>query len=166
MPISLKRPLGRATALLAPSRHLRGREALLDACSRLEHPPCRVGLEEAITIARAAYEVLRVGSEDDVVEVRESSDGDVPARQLEPSGRVVTARQDARIDLKRLHAAIGASGRLSFGSANQLMEALGVTPGTATSGAPFGCQVHIALSASPKFAIIGNSPLTTRSSSL
>lgn len=45
---------------------------------------------------------------------------------------LVTARESARIDLKRLHGAIGASGRLSFGSADLLMETLGVTPGSVT----------------------------------
>ncbi|WP_342360150.1 prolyl-tRNA synthetase associated domain-containing protein [Terrarubrum flagellatum] len=45
---------------------------------------------------------------------------------------LVTASQDARIDLKKLHEAIGASGRLSFGSAELLYETLGVTPGSVT----------------------------------
>ncbi|MBN9063428.1 MAG: prolyl-tRNA synthetase associated domain-containing protein [Rhizobiales bacterium] len=49
-------------------------------------------------------------------------------------GRIflVTARERARIDLKRLHEAIGASGRLSFASADLLMQTLGVTPGSVT----------------------------------
>ena len=46
---------------------------------------------------------------------------------------LVSAREDARIDLKRLHGVIGASGRLSFGSAEQLMALLGVTPGSVTA---------------------------------
>jgi Ala-tRNA(Pro) deacylase len=50
---------------------------------------------------------------------------------------LVSARQDARIDLKRLHEVIGASGRLSFGSADQLLAALGVTPGSVTAFAVF-----------------------------
>jgi Ala-tRNA(Pro) deacylase len=45
---------------------------------------------------------------------------------------LVTARAEIAIDLKRLHAAIGASGRLSFGSAEQLVEVLGVEPGSVT----------------------------------
>lgn len=45
---------------------------------------------------------------------------------------LVTARESARIDLKRLHQHIGASGRLSFASADLLKEALGVTPGSVT----------------------------------
>lgn len=45
---------------------------------------------------------------------------------------LVTAKEDAEIDLKRLHERIGASGRLSFGSAELLLEVLGVTPGSVT----------------------------------
>lgn len=46
---------------------------------------------------------------------------------------LVSARENARIDLKRLHETIGASGRLSFCSAETLMEKLGVTPGSVTA---------------------------------
>ena len=45
---------------------------------------------------------------------------------------VVVARAEAKIDLKRLHEAIGAAGRLSFGSADLLRETLGVEPGSVT----------------------------------
>ena len=45
---------------------------------------------------------------------------------------LVSALQDARIDLKALPAAIG-SARLSFGSAERLQDALGVTPGSVTA---------------------------------
>jgi Ala-tRNA(Pro) deacylase len=45
---------------------------------------------------------------------------------------LVVARDETRIDLKRLHEAVGASGRLSFGSAEQLREVLGVEPGSVT----------------------------------
>ena len=48
---------------------------------------------------------------------------------------LVVARAEAEIDLKRLHEAIGAAGRLSFGSAELLREVLGVEPGSVT---PFG----------------------------
>lgn len=44
---------------------------------------------------------------------------------------LVTALGETRIDLKALPAAIG-SARLSFGSAERLYEALGVTPGSVT----------------------------------
>ena len=45
---------------------------------------------------------------------------------------LVSALQDARIDLKALPAAIG-SAKFSFGSAERLLEALGVTPGSVTA---------------------------------
>ena len=45
---------------------------------------------------------------------------------------LVTAKDDTAIDLKRLHGTIGASGRLSFGSADQLRDILGVEPGSVT----------------------------------
>jgi Ala-tRNA(Pro) deacylase len=48
---------------------------------------------------------------------------------------LVVAREDAAIDLKRLHEKIGASGRLSFGKPDLLLATLGVTPGAVT---PFG----------------------------
>jgi Ala-tRNA(Pro) deacylase len=52
-------------------------------------------------------------------------------------GRIflIVAHAATQIDLKRLHEAIGASGRLSFGSADLLREVLGVEPGAVT---PFG----------------------------
>ena len=48
---------------------------------------------------------------------------------------LVTAEAHTPIDLKRLHEPLGASGRLSFGSAELLREVLGVEPGSVT---PFG----------------------------
>lgn len=48
---------------------------------------------------------------------------------------LVVAVEDTVIDLKRLHAHIGAGGRLSFGRPELLMETLGVVPGSVT---PFG----------------------------
>jgi len=45
---------------------------------------------------------------------------------------LVTTLEDAEIALKQLHHTIGASGRLSFGSAELMMEKLGVTPGSVT----------------------------------
>jgi Ala-tRNA(Pro) deacylase len=45
---------------------------------------------------------------------------------------LITAKDETPIDLKRAHEAIGASGRLSFGSADQLRELLGVEPGSVT----------------------------------
>jgi Ala-tRNA(Pro) deacylase len=46
---------------------------------------------------------------------------------------LVTAVENTRIDLKKLHETIGGSGRLSFGSAEQMMEHLGVMPGSVTA---------------------------------
>jgi Ala-tRNA(Pro) deacylase len=48
---------------------------------------------------------------------------------------LVVAQEDARIDLKRIHERIGASGKVSFGSAELLVETFGVQPGAVT---PFG----------------------------
>jgi Ala-tRNA(Pro) deacylase len=48
---------------------------------------------------------------------------------------LVTALEDAAIELKSLHRRLGASGRFSFGSADAMLETLGVMPGAVT---PFG----------------------------
>jgi Ala-tRNA(Pro) deacylase len=48
---------------------------------------------------------------------------------------LVTALEDAAIELKSLHRRVGANGRFSFGSADLLLETLGVEPGSVT---PFG----------------------------
>src|SRR5436190_20940438 len=48
---------------------------------------------------------------------------------------LVTALEDAAIDLKSLHRRLGATGRFSFGSAELMHETLGVEPGAVT---PFG----------------------------
>ncbi|WP_163270769.1 prolyl-tRNA synthetase associated domain-containing protein [Chelativorans alearense] len=45
---------------------------------------------------------------------------------------LVTVEEDARVDLKTIHHAIGASGRVSFGKPDRLMALLGVTPGAVT----------------------------------
>jgi Ala-tRNA(Pro) deacylase len=42
---------------------------------------------------------------------------------------LVVLQEDAAVDLKTLHKTIGASGKLSFGSADLLLEVLGVIPG-------------------------------------
>ena len=48
---------------------------------------------------------------------------------------LVTALEDATIELKSLHRRLGATGRFSFGSSDLMMETLGVVPGAVT---PFG----------------------------
>jgi len=46
---------------------------------------------------------------------------------------LLTVDEDAVIDLKTVHTLIGASGRVSFGKPDQLMEYLGVIPGAVTA---------------------------------
>jgi Ala-tRNA(Pro) deacylase len=48
---------------------------------------------------------------------------------------LVTALEDAVIELKSLHRRLDAGGRFSFGSANLMLETLGLTPGAVS---PFG----------------------------
>jgi Ala-tRNA(Pro) deacylase len=48
---------------------------------------------------------------------------------------LVTALEDAAIELKSLHRRLGATGRFSFGSSDLMMDTLGVAPGAVT---PFG----------------------------
>jgi Ala-tRNA(Pro) deacylase len=45
---------------------------------------------------------------------------------------LVSALEDATIELKSLHRALGASGRFSFGSAELMRETLGIEPGAVT----------------------------------
>jgi Ala-tRNA(Pro) deacylase len=46
---------------------------------------------------------------------------------------LVTVEEDAEVDLKQIHHLIGASGRVSFGKPEALMEFLGVIPGAVTA---------------------------------
>lgn len=46
---------------------------------------------------------------------------------------LLTVEEYATVDLKKVHTIIGASGRVSFGSAEKLMEYLGVVPGSVTT---------------------------------
>ncbi len=46
---------------------------------------------------------------------------------------LLTVEEHATVDLKKVHSIIGASGRVSFGSAEKLMEYLGVVPGSVTT---------------------------------
>lgn len=46
---------------------------------------------------------------------------------------LLTVEEDAEIDLKTIHHVIGASGRVSFGKPEQLMQLLGVRPGAVTA---------------------------------
>jgi Ala-tRNA(Pro) deacylase len=55
---------------------------------------------------------------------------------------LVVCRESIRADLKRIHEALGASGRVSFGSADLLREALGVEPGSVTVFGVFNDAGH------------------------
>ncbi len=46
---------------------------------------------------------------------------------------LLTVEEDAEVDLKSIHHAIGAAGRVSFGKPERLMELLGVAPGAVTA---------------------------------
>jgi len=46
---------------------------------------------------------------------------------------LLTVEENAVVDLKQVHTIIGASGRVSFGKAEKLMEYLGVIPGAVTA---------------------------------
>lgn len=46
---------------------------------------------------------------------------------------LVTVEEDAVVNLKSIHHKIGASGRVSFGKPDKLMELLGVAPGSVTA---------------------------------
>lgn len=46
---------------------------------------------------------------------------------------LLTVDEEAQVDLKQVHHLIGASGKVSFGKPEMLMELLGVTPGAVTA---------------------------------
>ncbi len=46
---------------------------------------------------------------------------------------LLTVDEEAEVDLKQIHRRIGASGRVSFGKPDRLMEYLGVVPGAVTA---------------------------------
>ncbi|MEP9387180.1 prolyl-tRNA synthetase associated domain-containing protein [Mesorhizobium sp. KR9-304] len=77
---------------------------------------------------------------------------------------LVTVGEEAEVDLRQIHHLIGASGRVSFGKPEALMEHLGVIPGAVTA---FGlindekCAVKFVLdSALMEHATINAHPLT------
>ncbi|MFL6796399.1 MAG: prolyl-tRNA synthetase associated domain-containing protein [Xanthobacteraceae bacterium] len=55
---------------------------------------------------------------------------------------LVTALEDASIELRSLHRLLGASGRLSFGSADLMRETLGIEPGAVTPFAALNDTEH------------------------
>lgn len=74
------------------------------------------------------------------VEDAQALRGDIPgahAKNLfvkDKKGRLflVTALEEARLDLKRLHETIGGQGRVTFASADQMRALLGIEPGSVT----------------------------------
>jgi Ala-tRNA(Pro) deacylase len=76
---------------------------------------------------------------------------------------LVTALEDAVIELKSLHRRIGASGRLSFGSAELMRATLGIEPGAVTPLAALndtGGRVSVVLDAElMRHAVINCHPL-------
>lgn len=88
------------------------------------------GIDHATTDHQA---VFRVGEGEDIKE-------DIPGAHTknlflkDAKGQLwlISAKDDTQIDLKRLHTVIG-SARLSFGSAELMEQALGVTPGSVTA---------------------------------
>jgi Ala-tRNA(Pro) deacylase len=77
---------------------------------------------------------------------------------------LIACREGANVDLKRLHERVGASGRFSFGSAEQLMDKLGVEPGAVTLlgvANDFKSEVTVAIDRGLlTFDIINAHPLT------
>jgi Ala-tRNA(Pro) deacylase len=55
---------------------------------------------------------------------------------------LLTVEEHATVDLKSVHALIGGSGRVSFGSAEKLMEYLGVMPGSVTALGAINDTMH------------------------
>ncbi|WP_112661877.1 prolyl-tRNA synthetase associated domain-containing protein [Microvirga flavescens] len=96
---------------------------LLDKLAALGIPSETVEHEPVFTVAESAPVKARIpGAHSKNLFVKDKK------------GRLflITAEHATAIDLKRTHEALGASGRLSFGSADQLREVLGVEPGSVT----------------------------------
>lgn len=78
------------------------------------------------------------------VEDSQTLRGDIPGGHTknlflkDKKGRIflVVVEEETRVDLKSLHIPLGASSRLSFGSAELLEEVLGVKPGAVTAFGP------------------------------
>lgn len=55
---------------------------------------------------------------------------------------LVTALEEARLDLKKLHEIVGGQGRVSFASADQMRQHLGIEPGSVTPFAVLNDTTH------------------------
>ena len=77
---------------------------------------------------------------------------------------LLTVGEDAVVDLKQVHQVIGASGRLSFGKPEKLLEYLGLTPGAVSAFGIVnddGCKVTMVFDAGlMENAVINAHPLT------
>jgi Ala-tRNA(Pro) deacylase len=92
------------------------------------------------------------------VEDSQTLRGDIPGGHTknlflkDKKGRIflVVVEEETRVDLKSLHVPLGASSRLSFGSAELLEEVMGVKPGAVTAFGPVndtGGRVTVVLDA-------------------
>ena len=101
----------------------RGFDRLAEAYAALGIAPATVEHEAAFTV-------------DQAVELRGTIPGlhtkNLFLKDKKGSYFLVTAPEDAAIDLKRIHTAIGAKGRVSFGSAEAMEAMLGILPGSVT----------------------------------
>jgi len=124
-PLSLLHPVARTRARTEAARlaHLSPQE-LLERLSSLGIKTEKVEHEPVFTVAESRPIKARIpGAHSKNLFVKDKK------------GRffLISARHDTAIDLRRTHEAIGASGRLSFGSAEQLRALLGVEPGSVTA---------------------------------
>ena len=107
----------------SPASAPRGFDRLAEAYAALGIDPPTVEHEAAFTV-------------DEAVELRGAIPGlhtkNLFLKDKKGSYFLVTAPEDASIDLKRIHTVIGAKGRVSFGSGEAMVEMLGITPGSVT----------------------------------
>ncbi len=85
--------------------------------------------------------VFRVGEGEDIARLPGAHTKNLFLKDAKGQLWLISARDRAAIDLKRLPGRIG-SARLSFGSAERMAEALGVTPGSVTAFALINDKAH------------------------
>ena len=99
----------------------------------------RIGADHATTEHAA---VFRVGEGEDIKQaIPGAHTKNLFLKDAKGQLWLISAEGHAAIDLKRLHTVIG-SGRLSFGSAELMEAALGVTPGSVTAFALVNDREH------------------------